>query len=82
MDESWAGFWSNSDKDTLLATMSETDDYDTRYAAWVEMSKLIYEEVPNITFGERISPIVSRSNVHDLFTTTQKYYWNTWKDAE
>lgn len=82
MDETWAGFWSNSDKDTLLATMSETDDYDTRYAAWVEMSKLIYEEVPNITFGERISPIVSRSNVHDLFTTTQKYYWNTWKDAE
>ncbi|MCR4805291.1 MAG: hypothetical protein K5981_06505 [Clostridia bacterium] len=82
MDDSWAGFWKNEKKTELLDTMSSTTDFDTRYAAWVDLQKLIYEEVPNITFGERINPIVCRANVHDIFETTNKYYWNTWKDAE
>lgn len=82
MDDSWAGFWTNEDKTALLSEMSSTTDFDTRYAAWVNLQKLIYEEVPNITFGERINPIVCRANVHDIFKTTNKYYWNTWKDAE
>lgn len=82
MDETWAGFWSNDEKDALLETMSTTDDFDTRYNAWVQLQQLIYTEVPNITFGERISPIVTQKSVHNLFETTQKYYWNTWKDAE
>lgn len=82
MDETWAGFWSNEKKDELLEIMTTTMDFDTRYDAWVELQKLLYEEVPNINFGERINPIVTQKNVHNLFETTQKYYWNTWKDAE
>ena len=82
MDESWAGNWSNDKKDALLDIMSGTDDFDTRYDAWVQLQQLIYEEVPNVTFGERINPIVTHKSVHNLFETTQKYYWNTWKDAQ
>ena len=82
MDDSWAGFWANEEKTRLLSAMSSSTDFDTRYAAWVDLQKLIYEEVPNITFGERINPIVCGADVHDIFKTTYKYYWNTWKDAE
>lgn len=82
MDEEWAGMWSNAEKDALLETMSSTTDFDVRFDAWKQLQDLIYTEVPNINFGERINPIVCRSNVHNLFETTQKYYWNTWKDAQ
>ena len=44
------------------------------------MTKVLYEELPIITFGERSVAVVTRNYVHNLFDTTQKYYWNTWVD--
>jgi len=81
MDETWPGFWANPEKDALLSEMSSTDDFNSRYSSWEALQRLIYTEVPNINFGERINPIVCRKNVHNLFETPQKYYWNTWKEA-
>lgn len=78
LNSSWAGFWENDERDRLVEQLSQETDFDTRYAIWTDICKLIYEEVPNITFGERINPIVYRSNVHNIFDTKQKYYWNTW----
>ncbi|HWQ59428.1 MAG TPA: ABC transporter substrate-binding protein [Clostridia bacterium] len=78
LDSSWAGFWSNERKDELCAQLASETDYEKRYAIWQELYALVYEEVPNISFGERINPIVYRSNVHNIFDTLQKFYWNTW----
>lgn len=78
LDPTWPGFWQNDEKEALVKQLSSETDFDTRYKIWTEICKLCYEEVPNITFGERINPIVYRSNVHNIFETKQKYYWNTW----
>ncbi len=78
MDETWAGFWSNETKNELAEQLANETDFDKRYAIWTEICKLVYEEVPNITFGERINPVVYRNYVHNIFDTKQKYYWNTW----
>lgn len=78
MEEGWAGFYSSEKKDHYYNILTTESDFDTRYKAWVEMTKVLYEELPVITFGERTVAVVARSNVRNLFDTTEKYYWNTW----
>lgn len=80
MEEGWPGFYSSERKSRQMEIMTNETDFDTRYKAWVEMTKVLYEELPVITFGERTNAVVSRAKVHGLFDTTQKYYWNTWVD--
>ena len=78
MEEGWAGFYSSEKKAHYYNILTSESDFDVRYQAWVDMTKVLYEELPVISFGERTVAVVSRSHVHDLFDTTQKYYWNTW----
>jgi peptide/nickel transport system substrate-binding protein len=80
MEDGWAGFYKSEKKDKYYDLLSNETDFDKRYKTWVEMTKVLYEELPVITFGERTNAVVSRTTVHDLFETTQKYYWNTWID--
>ena len=78
MPEGWAGFYSSEKKSHYYGILTSESDFDRRYEAWVEMTRVLYEELPAITFGERNVAVVSRSYVKDLFDTTEKYYWNTW----
>jgi peptide/nickel transport system substrate-binding protein len=77
MPEGWAGFYSSERKSKYYEILTTESDFDVRYKAWVEMSKVIYDELPLITFGERTAAIVARNNVKNLFENTQ-YYWNSW----
>lgn len=78
LEPTWAGFWDSPEKDALVEQLASAVEYEERYAIWEQICQLIYEQVPNITFGERINPIVYQKNIHDLFDTKQKFYWNTW----
>ena len=82
LDSAWAGFWDSEAKNALVEELSNAVEFEDRYAIWEEICQLVYEEVPNITFGERINPIVYQKYVHNLFDTKQKFYWNTWIDGE
>lgn len=82
LDSAWAGFWDSEAKNALVEELSNAVDVEDRYAIWEEICQLVYEEVPNITFGERINPVVYQKYVHNLFDTKQKFYWNTWIDGE
>lgn len=44
------------------------------------MCKVLYEDLPIITFGERRVVEVKRKTVHNTFDTVQKFYWNIWVD--
>lgn len=79
-EEGWAGFYKSDKKDELLAKMNAETDFDKRYGYWQEMTKVLYEELPIITFGERRVVEVKRKAVHNTFETVQKYYWNIWVD--
>ena len=78
LEEGWAGFYKSERKDHYYNLLATETDFDKRYEIWVELTKVIYDELPVICFGERTVAVVCRSYVNDLFETTQKYYWNTW----
>lgn len=78
MGDGWPGFYSSEKKDRYMGIMTSKSDFQDRFNAWVEMTGVLYEELPVITFGERNVAVVRRNNIHNLFETTEKYYWNTW----
>jgi peptide/nickel transport system substrate-binding protein len=80
MDDGWSGFYSSDRKSKYLGIMNGESDFETRRKAWIELTKVLYDELPVITFGERTVAVVARSEVRNIFETTQKYYWNTWVD--
>lgn len=79
-EDGWVGFYKSEKKNELLDKMAVETDFNKRYEIWQEMSKVLYEELPNITFGERRVVEVKRKSVHNTFDTVQKYYWNIWVD--
>ncbi len=79
-EDGWAGFYKSDKKDELIEKMNNETDFDKRYEYWQELSKVLYEELPIITFGERRVVEVKRKAVHNTFDTVQKYYWNIWVD--
>ena len=81
LDAAWAGFWDSEEKNALVDQLTDAVDFEDRYAIWEQICELIYEEVPNITFGERINPIVYQKYVHNIFDTKQKFFWNTWIES-
>jgi peptide/nickel transport system substrate-binding protein len=78
LEDGWAGFYTSPKQTEYYDKLASETDFGVRYQTWVELTKVLYEELPVITFGERLNPVVSRARVHNLFDTTQKYYWNTW----
>jgi peptide/nickel transport system substrate-binding protein len=76
--DNWAGGYASPGKTELVNKLMSTPGQAERLALWEELSELLYEEVPVITFGERRNAVVTQSNVHGLFEGTKKYYWNTW----
>ena len=82
LDAAWSGFWDNAEKDALVEQLAGAVDFEDRYDIWEQICELIYQEVPNITFGERINPIVYQKDVHNIFDTKQKLFWNTWLESE
>ena len=79
-EDGWAGFYHSEKKDELIGKMNAETDFNKRYEIWQEMTKVLYEELPIVTFGERRVVMVKRKNVHNTFDTVQKYYWNIWVD--
>lgn len=79
-EDGWAGFYKSEKKDDLMAKMNAESDFNKRYEYWEEMCKVLYEDLPIITFGERRMVEVKRKTVHNTFDTVQKFYWNIWVD--
>lgn len=79
-EDGWAGFYKSEKKDELMAKMNAESDFNKRYEYWEEMCKVLYEDLPIITFGERRVVEVKRKTVHNTFDTVQKFYWNIWVD--
>ncbi len=76
--DKWAGGYASEGKTELVRKLLSTPGKEERIAQWKELSELLYEEVPVITFGERRNAIVTRDNIHNIFDGEKKFYWNTW----
>jgi peptide/nickel transport system substrate-binding protein len=78
LDSAWPGLYDGERKNEVLAQLLNETDEAKRLEIWAELSQIIYDDLPVVTFGERRNPIVYRNYVHDLFSTTEKIYWNSW----
>ena len=77
LDPSWPTRWNSPRKEEAVTRLNAVTDFETRLAIWKEISEIMHDELPVITFGERRNPVVFRNNVYNLFTAIEKTYWNT-----
>ncbi|MCF8565734.1 ABC transporter substrate-binding protein [Alicyclobacillus tolerans] len=52
LSSKWPGFWSNSEKDKLVAELSATTDPAKQKQIWDQIQKLVYTDVPFVDLGQ------------------------------
>lgn len=79
LGDTWPGEWVSEKKTDIINKMNATTDAQTRIGLWKEMTDLIYDEVPVITFGERKNcTIVAKNIMNATYSGSEPYYWNVW----
>jgi len=79
LQESFPGGWKNAQRDALLTKLSTEPDPAARKAAWDELQKLVWTEVPFLKFGTTkvLFAVSSRTQV-ERPDELAGYYYNTW----
>ena len=79
IDDSWPGNWVSAPKTVLMGKMAIAVDAAQKKELWRQMTDLIYQEVPVITFGERRNGVLLSSRVNNArYFGSEPYYWNIW----
>lgn len=79
LQETFAGGWKNPQRDALLTKLSTEADPAARKAAWDELQKLIWTEVPFLKFGTT-KVLMAVSNRTEVARPDELagYYYNIW----
>lgn len=79
LQETFAGGWKNAQRDALLTKLSTEPDPAARKAAWDELQKLVWTEVPFLKFGTT-KQLIAASNRMQAERTDElgAYYYNIW----
>jgi peptide/nickel transport system substrate-binding protein len=77
----WPG-WNNDEQMlSLLGALARETDYKKRYALWEQQTKLFYEKVPVIRYGDLFGLRAARANVKGLDETNERpRFYNVWLD--
>lgn len=78
MDEGWPGEYSSERKSEIMSKLVSEPDPQKRMELWEEACRIIYDELPAVTFGERRVGTVTSNKVQNLFEGTRKHFWNIW----
>ncbi len=78
MGDKWAGKWVSAEKTKLVEQLNNSVDPKEQEELWHQLSKVIYDEVPIIKFGERRSLYITNSRVAYTYDGGMNYYWNSW----
>lgn len=78
MRDGWAGWYDTPRKHELVDMLKSTFDLKKRQKLWTEMSKVIWEELPAIKFGEKNFALGMRNKVQGQDLGPATFYWNTW----
>ena len=79
LQESFPGGWKNAQRDALLTKLSTEPDPAARKAAWDELQKLVWTEVPFLKFGTtKVLFAVSSRTQTQRPDELAGYYYNTW----
>lgn len=79
LGDTWPGNWVFAPKTALMEKMAVTVDDAQKKELWKQMTDLIYQEIPVITFGERKNCILLSARVNNAkYAGSEPYYWNIW----
>lgn len=78
MGDKWFGWWQNAERDALARKIGGELDPSKAAVHWVELQKLYYEEVPSTKIGDYFAVRAARSNVKNVPTMSEYYFWNTY----
>lgn len=79
LQESFPGGWKNAQRDALLTKLSTEPDPAARKAAWDDLQKLVWTEVPFLKFGTtKVLFAVSSRTQTQRPDELAGYYYNTW----
>ena len=78
MGTNWPGWYDTPRKNEYINKFKAERDPKKRIELWREMSKVIYDEVPAITFGEIRSAAVFSKRLKGFNPGMYPFFWNSW----
>ncbi|MBU0595674.1 hypothetical protein KJ567_03210 [Candidatus Bipolaricaulota bacterium] len=82
LNPAWAGWWDTPEKQANYEVLLNSFDEDERIAAWDNIQRLIYEEVPHIMIGKHVYTGALASKVKNFTDSIRFFAWNAWFGEE
>ncbi len=77
----WPGWTSDEEFLTLGAQLARETDYKKRFALWEQMTRVFYEKVPVIRYGDLFGLRAASKKVKDFSEKTERpRFWGVWLD--
>lgn len=73
-------FYANAEMDRLLELARSTSDFDERYAYYVQVQQLFYQDVNAIKLGDVFTVDGARTNLEGYRSWDIPRFWNVWRD--
>lgn len=74
----WPGWYESPRMAEQLAIFARETDFARRKAAWDNVQKVFWEEIPAIKFGEYFLLNLKRKELKGFQNTPNVFFWNTW----
>lgn len=81
LQDSFPGWWTDAQKNSLLTRLATETDQTQRKAAWEQLQSLVYTQVPFLKFGDTRVLFAASTKVHGLENQTQPLYFNVWMSS-
>jgi len=85
LNPNYAGWWDTPEIQAMRNELNGITDFDTRYAKWLEIMDLWYEQIPAIKFGDAFQLHLIRTEIGGGYGTPENppmlspFFWNTWR---
>jgi peptide/nickel transport system substrate-binding protein len=77
-DPEWPGWWENEEKDDLVAILNREHDFDIRHDAVMQLQDLLYQDLPNVKYGNVAQGFAIRKSVNGYVNVLTPFFWNVW----
>lgn len=78
VSSSWPGWWSNPKMEEALGKFQSSVNLSDRKAAWSEIQRLFYEDVPAVKAGDFYGYHAMQKRVHGYTNVSYPPFWNIW----
>ena len=82
LNPTWPGWWDTAEKQASYEILQNSLDDGERGAAWENIQRLIYEEVPHIMLGKHVYTGALASRVSNFTDSIRFFAWNAWFEDE